>query len=409
MLFVDVNTNYNDSGGGIRTYHETKLAWFRRHPEHTYYLVVPGPARREIALADNIRRVEFYGVPLGGGYRLFADLLGLYRFLKQTRADVVELGDSIWAGPFCLAARKLGRLPGLFTSFYHSDPIHTWIARWQRRSGLLQPARNAIGAMLSRLFYRVQRNYDRTVVTSRVMERQLTSHGVARTTRMPFGLAEAFTAGDDALQPRCDRHDKVKLLYSGRLGADKAIELVEQVLPRLLGRDDVEVTVMGRSLNDHLLCHVDHPRYRYLGYIADRREVARIYREHDILLAPGPYETFGLGVLEASACGLIVVGPNAGGTGELLAELPRPFVFPAGDVNAFYETIERAVACDFAAHAADSRRLAAAYGSSDHAVARLVAYYEREVHGRAKPPEQAKAPPTGPHWTPTAADARCRS
>ena len=75
MIFVDVNTNYHDHGGGIRTYHETKLDWFRRHPEHEYYLVVPGSHTREISVADNIHRIELRGLPLGGGYRLTYRLL----------------------------------------------------------------------------------------------------------------------------------------------------------------------------------------------------------------------------------------------------------------------------------------------------------------------------------------------
>lgn len=403
MIFVDVNTNYHDHGGGIRTYHETKLAWFRRHPEHQYYLVVPGARSREVTLADNICRVELRGLPLGGGYRLIFDFLALYRLLRRVEPDVVELGDSIWTGPFCLVARKFGRLRGLFTSFYHSDPVHTWIVPWQDRPGPLRPLRRSVGAMVSRLFYRVQRAYDRTIATSRIMQSQLNEHGVARVARMPFGVAEFFFA-----KPR-ERSGVVKLLYSGRLGRDKAIELVEQVLPRLLDRGDVEVSVVGRGVGDHPLQHLEHPRYRYLGYLADRREVARVYREHDVLLAPGPYETFGLGILEALASGLVVVGPDAGGAGEMLRELPQGFLFPAGDADAFSQAIDRAIVCDFAGRAAEARQLAAEYGTSDDAVARLIAYYEQETGRAAATPEAQASQVQRPHWSPTAADTSCRS
>lgn len=410
MIFVDVNTNYHDHGGGIRTYHETKLDWFRRHPEHEYYLVVPGSHTREISVADNIHRIELRGLPLGGGYRLIVDFVALLRLLRRLKPDVVELGDSIWTGPFCLAARKLGRLRGLFASFYHSDPIHTWIVPWQNREGLLRPLRHAIGAIASRLFYCVQRAYDCTVATSRVMQTQLSEHGVDRVVRMPFGIADFFFTAEPLVNDTAEKRSPIiKLLYSGRLGRDKAIELVEQVVPRLLERDDVEVSVMGRGVGDNPLKHIQHPRYRYLGYLANRREVAQIYRDHHVLLAPGPYETFGLGILEALASGLVVVGPDAGGAGEMLRELPHGFLFQAGNGDDFYQAIMRAIACDLPHRSAESRALATIYGTSDDAVGRLIAYYEHKVGAAATAGVGENAQVQRPHWTPTATDASCRN
>jgi alpha-1,6-mannosyltransferase len=410
MIFVDVNTNYNDHGGGIRTYHQTKLAWFRAHPEHQYYLVVPGPRYAEQALAPNIFRVEFYGVTLVGGYRLLLDFIGLYKFLRRVRADVIESGDSIWTGPFCLVGRKTGRFRALLSSFYHSDPIHTWIVPWTSRPGLLRPLRRLAGRLLSWLFYRLQQAYDRTIATSRIMESQLLAHGVQHTARMPFGVAEDFFAPPNETFAKFGETPRpVRLLYSGRLGRDKAIELVEQILPRLLERDDVHVTVMGRSVNDHPLCRFTHPRYTYLGYVTDRREVARVYREHHILLAPGPYETFGLGILEALASGLVVVGPNAGGAGEMLGELPTGFLFRAGDADDFYCAVEAAMQCDFTSQSRDSRALAATYGTSDTAVGRLIAYYERETGANATVRRDEAASSTPRSRTSTPAEARCRT
>ena len=66
------------------------------------------------------------------------------------------------------------------------------------------------------------------------------------------------------------------------------------------------------------------PGYRYLEYVSGRQELAEIYRAHDILLAPGPYETFGLAVLEAMASGLVVVGSQLG---HFLMALVRRYGF----------------------------------------------------------------------------------
>ena len=46
---------------------------------------------------------------------------------------------------------------------------------------------------------------------------------------------------------------------------------------------------------------------RFLGFLPDRLALARLLASADVLLAPGPHETFGLSTLEALACGTPVV------------------------------------------------------------------------------------------------------
>ena len=37
MILLDINTNHSDRGGGIRTYHQAKIAWFSEQRRHRYY------------------------------------------------------------------------------------------------------------------------------------------------------------------------------------------------------------------------------------------------------------------------------------------------------------------------------------------------------------------------------------
>ena len=57
-------------------------------------------------------------------------------------------------------------------------------------------------------------------------------------------------------------------------------------------------------------------------FVADRRVLARMYREAACVVAPGPHETFGLAVLEAAASGARVVAcastPAAAVAGSLV-------------------------------------------------------------------------------------------
>ena len=55
-----------------------------------------------------------------------------------------------------------------------------------------------------------------------------------------------------------------------------------------------------------------------LGYIADRKRVARILACADVSLAPGPLETFCLAALESLASGTPVVASETSAVGEFL-------------------------------------------------------------------------------------------
>jgi alpha-1,6-mannosyltransferase len=167
----------------------------------------------------------------------------------------------------------------------------------------------------------------------------------------------------------------VRLLYAGRLNQEKGIKLVQAVLPRLLERDDVSVTVIGRGGAADDFARLKHPRFRYLGFVEDAMEVRTIYDDHDILLAPGPFESFGMGVLEAMARGMVVVGPDQGATAEILRQAESPFIFRAGDAEDFLRAILAAIDCDRSAESLRSRDTAMRYGSMEQAMGHLVEFY----------------------------------
>jgi alpha-1,6-mannosyltransferase len=59
---------------------------------------------------------------------------------------------------------------------------------------------------------------------------------------------------------------------------------------------------------------------RFAGHIADRSAVAALLASADVLVAPGPVETFGLAALEALACGTPVVVNAAGALPEVVGD-----------------------------------------------------------------------------------------
>ena len=147
----------------------------------------------------------------------------------------------------------------------------------------------------------------------------------------------------------------------------------------------MSLTVVGKGKEKPFFASLSHPRFRFVPYVTDRTALRRLYAEHDVLLSPGRSETFGLTALEAMAAGLVVVGPDAGGTGELLQQVESPFMFTAGDPASFGTRVGEAVRADLEPHAARGRALAhASYGTWTEAMNRQMAMYESITAGRAR-------------------------
>jgi alpha-1,6-mannosyltransferase len=427
VIFLDINTFFSPKAGGIRTYHQAKIEWFRNHPGVGYWLVHPGAARQERKAAENVTLVEGFGPALTkdpAGYRLLIDFIRIFALIRRLRPDVIEAGDPWLTGIFCLLLRKLGLYKGLLVSFYHSDPVPSYFRPWAER-GSLQGLKRPLIAAAGAVFYRLQRGYDLTAVSSKTMEDRLRAKGVRALAHLPFGVPAFFLADvpdrPEARTPpplSADRPDgagagattvvdvaraagwgdgedeedaaaaaakdarEVRLLYAGRLDPEKGIDLILEALPGLLKRANVSVTVIGRGSRAESFAAYTHPRYRYLGFIEDPMRMRENYDSHHILLAPGPFETFGLGVLEAMARGMIVVGPDQGGTAELLRQAKSPFIFETGNEAEFHRTVGRAMRSDWSVEMPRSLFLAREYGTWDDAIGRMITRYSARLGAR---------------------------
>ncbi|WP_457354431.1 glycosyltransferase [Roseateles sp. P5_D6] len=260
--------------------------------------------------------VDCGGMPLprSGGYRM---VLGRGRALRQIEfvaPDIVESADPYVLAWASLAAAEQLRIPAV--AFCHSN-LPQLAARL---AGGPEGTRLGRGAerWARRYLVNLYRHFDLVMAPSSGMVQLLQSWGVPRVTLQPLGVdCSAFTpcARDAAWRVQfCSDHglapDTRLFIYTGRFALEKNLQLLADAVA-LLGRGHVLLAVgdgPAPPLGEQVL--VLPPEH-------DSRQLARMVASCDAYVHAGDQETFGLGVLEAMACGTPVVVASAGGLAEL--------------------------------------------------------------------------------------------
>jgi glycogen(starch) synthase len=149
---------------------------------------------------------------------------------------------------------------------------------------------------------------------------------------------------------RAGECSNLRLLYVGRLEADKGVDTAINAMALVASQQGLFVTldIVGtghpayeRRLKALVQQHRLAERVSFRGGVP-RSQIPAVLAEHDALVFPSRWqEPFSRIVLEAMAAGLVVVGTTTGGTGEVLVEDKTGFTFPAGDAEALARQIRR--------------------------------------------------------------------
>jgi alpha-1,6-mannosyltransferase len=256
-------------------------------------------------------------LPYSGGYRM---VMGRGRALRQMAfvgPDIIESADPYVLAWASLAAAERLQVPAV--AFCHSN-LPELAARF---AGGPQRARlsDAAERWARRYLVNLYRHFDLVMAPSAGMAQRLQAWGVPRVTVQPLGVdCSVFTpcAQDPAWRARfCLEHglapDTRLLIYTGRFALEKNLQLLADAVA-LLGSGHVLLVVgdgpvppVGEQV---LVLPPEH----------DCQQLARIVASCDAYVHAGDQETFGLGVLEAMACGTPVVVASTGGLAELAHE-----------------------------------------------------------------------------------------
>lgn len=328
FVVCDIAMFYAARSGGIRTYLDEKRRFVAMSGAFEHHLIVPGRRERHEGSCHELRSLQ---LAASNGYRVALGAGALKETLRRIRPDVVILHDPFWR-PLSVT-REAHRLGAAVVAVHHASPA-------LNAAGI--PGPDAVYLPpLRRIYHHAYEHVDAVMST---VDPEPDS-GRSASIKLRFGLHPAFRPGPAVRGEH--------LLYVGRLSLEKRIcDLLDAMA---LARWDRPVVLRG----DGPARSAIEARARRLGigkliafepFVADRRALARLYREAACVVAPGPHETFGLSVLEAAASGAAVVAcssaPAALRTGLLVQ------TFAPKDPLDLAAAIERALAAPVDATAA---------------------------------------------------------
>lgn len=293
---------YPAQTGGVRTYLRAKSRWLRAHTciQHSVVAPVIGQDRD-----PGVVGVPSFPIPYSHGFRWPVSSALATRCLLRLAPQLIEAGDPYQFAWSALHAKKKLQIKAL--AFYHSDLPQLAGQRFGKA------AQQAANLYVGKLY----RQFDLVLAPSQIMVKKLRALGVPQAAHQPLGVDTNIFSPlrkNAQLRARLGLAANTRLIiYAGRFTREKNLpELIRAI--EELGAP-YHLLLVGRGKVRHASNVVT-----CLPYEADTRALAGLIAACDLFVHPGQFETFGLVVLEALACGVPVLGVAGGGVAELVEE-----------------------------------------------------------------------------------------
>lgn len=328
MRIVRLANFVTTHSGGLRTTLRSLGEGYQR-AGHEAVLIVPGRQRSDdMTSQGRVITLPSAPLPRTGGYRVMAGRRELTRLLDELEPDRIEVSDRAtlrWTGGW---ARQRG--------------VGSMMVSHESLAGLLgvwgMPMRDSLA---DRLNLRTAEAFDQIVCTTSFAAAEFRRLGVPNLVEIPLGVdLDMFhpSRADETVRSRYAREGELLMVFCSRLSAAKRPELAVDALAALRNAKVPAVLVVAGDGTRRAALAYRSARLpvRFAGHIAERADVAALLASADVVVAPGPVETFGLTAIEALACGTPVVVNDASALPEVIGEAG---VAVAGTAEAFADGV----------------------------------------------------------------------
>ncbi|MCX8042254.1 MAG: glycosyltransferase [Thermodesulfobacteriaceae bacterium] len=322
MKIADLTTYFHPQSGGIKRYLIEKAKYLSQLP-YKHLLIIPGIDFKEYYLYHTkVYEIPSFLIPKTGGYRCFKNITKIKEILNLEKPDILEVGGSYFLIPL-LKSKKYKLL-----TFYHSD-LETFFYP-------VPLPKNIKIRLLRKLISKFLAPSDYVITPSKKMEERLKEFGLSKVTTINLGVdTETFKLRKE-LKNSNEFQRPWKVLYVGRLSPEKNLDFLIKIF-LALPSEKFEVWIVGEGPKRKEIEKFTKKRAntKYLGYLSDELELAKLYNQADLLVSASVNETFGLTFLEAQACGCILVAKDFG----LETQPFKEFLVRDLSFEAFYESI----------------------------------------------------------------------
>ena len=273
---------------------------------HQCTLVTPG--KHGEVRGEGLRtyvQVPGIRVPFSGGYRAIVRRKALQKVLLELQPDIIEVSDKTTLAWVPLWAKAHGIRTVLFSHERVTDVVLERFPSWLPIARIILP-----------IIQKMKVQVDAVVCASKYSADEF-SDVSDKLCVIPLGVDHEVFYPHKA---STEVSEIPTVLFAGRLSFEKRPHVVVAAARELALRGVQARFVFAGDgpMRKKLQRMVDGLDVEFVGRVADRNELAALMSSVDVTIAPSPYETFGLSILESLACGTPVIVANKGAGIELI-------------------------------------------------------------------------------------------